>query len=85
LHEGLTAVPGVNLVSDLSFRLEATNTKGEHRYLFSDLPAEAMTAPLRHPSRVEPCDAADAFTEEVMFSGNTHRVLARIRELHSMR
>ncbi len=81
LAGGLSAVPCRNLVTNVGFRDDATNTRTEFRGLFSDVPAVAVESPLRHPSRVERDAEADAFLEDAMFSGNVGRLLGRIRTL----
>lgn len=79
LAGGLSAVPCRNLVTNVGFRDDATNTRTEFRGLFSDVPAVAIESPLRHPVRVERDVEADAFLEDVMFSGNIGRLFERIR------
>ena len=76
---GLTAVPCRNLVTNVGFGEHATNTRVEHRGLFSDVPAVAAESPLRHPARVERDAEADAFLEDILFSGNLDRLFRRIR------
>jgi hypothetical protein len=77
--EGLSAVPRRNLVTNVGFGEHATNTRVEFRGLFSDVPAVAADWPLRHPPRVERDVEADAFLEDVLFSGNLGRLFERIR------
>src|SRR6185436_19123835 len=79
LAGGLTAVPCRNLVSNLGFGEHATNTKTDHRGIFAGVPALAADSPLRHPLRVERDVEADAFLEDVLFSGNLGRLFQRIR------
>jgi hypothetical protein len=81
LAGGLCAVPCRNLVTNVGFRDDATNTRTEFRGLFSDVPAVPIELPLLHPARVERDVEADAFLEDVMFSGNVGRLLGRIRTL----
>ncbi len=76
---GLAAVPCRNLVSNVGFGEHATNTRVEFRGLFSDVPAVAAESPLRHPEQVERDVEADAFLEDVMFSGNLGRLFRRVR------
>jgi hypothetical protein len=47
LQHGLTAIPCVNLVTNIGFGLAATHTQGVNR--FANLPIEAMHFPLTHP------------------------------------
>ena len=81
LAGGLAAVPCRNLVTNRGFGEDSTNTKTEYRGLFSDVPAVAADAPLRHPLRVDRNVEADEFLEDVMFSGNVGRLFQRIRTL----
>jgi hypothetical protein len=79
LAGGLAAVSRRNLVTNVGFGEAATHTKTEYRGLFSDVPAVAAELPLRHPARVERDVEADAFLEDVLFSGNLGRLFQRIR------
>jgi hypothetical protein len=79
LAGGLSVVPSRNLVTNVGFRADATNTHGEYRGIFADVPAVAMEFPLRHPSSLHRDVAADSFVEDVMFSGNVQRLFERIR------
>lgn len=76
---GLSAVPNRNLVTNVGFRADATNTHAEFRGVFADVPAAAMDFTLNHPSLVERDVDADRFTEDVVFSGNVGRLFERIR------
>jgi hypothetical protein len=53
LNAGLSAVPAVNLVSNVGFGPNSTHTR-EPLSWFANLPTRAMAFPLRHPSLVEP-------------------------------
>ena len=79
LADGLSVVPSRNLVTNVGFRDDATNTRAEYRGVFADVPAVEIDFPLRHPASVERDAAADAFVEDVMFSGNVSRLFERIR------
>jgi hypothetical protein len=87
LHEGVTALPTSNLVSNLGFRPDATHTRlpGEYRSPFAALPTEPMAFPLHHPSAVARDRETDRFIEEVVFSGNLRRAFNRLRELRRAR
>lgn len=63
---GLSAVPEVNLVSNIGFGGPATHNRNRGHRLAS-LPAEALPFPLRHPARVERQAQADAFTQQTVF------------------
>lgn len=66
--QGLCAVPGVNLVSNIGFGQEATHTKGlaDGR---SAAPAGAIRLPLVHPPRVMADPAVERTLERRLFSG----------------
>jgi hypothetical protein len=53
LNAGLSAVPAVNLVSNVGFGPNSTHTR-ESLSWFANLPTRAMAFPLCHPSPVEP-------------------------------
>jgi hypothetical protein len=78
-HGGVHAIPNANLVTNIGFREDATHTHPEQRGLRSDLPAEEMAFPLRHPAGLEPNAAADAYTERVLHSGVIAEVFERLR------
>jgi hypothetical protein len=52
LNAGLSAVPAVNLVSNVGFGPNSTHTR-EPLSWFANLPTRAMAFPLRHPSLVK--------------------------------
>jgi hypothetical protein len=79
LHGGLSAVPSRNLVTNVGFRDDATNTRPEHRGPTADVPAVALDFPLRHPPAVERDVAADRVVEELLFGGNVTRLFERLR------
>jgi hypothetical protein len=79
LAGGLAAVPCRNLVTNVGFGEQATNTRTDYAGVFAGVPALAADSPLRHPLRVERDVDADAFLEDVMFSGNLNRLFQRIR------
>jgi hypothetical protein len=66
-QSGLTVLPNVNLVSNVGFMEAATNTTDES-YL-ANIPAEALSFPLRHPSFMIRDAEADAFTQRTLFAG----------------
>jgi hypothetical protein len=76
---GVSAVPRRNLVTNVGFRDDATNTRPEHGGPFADIPAVAVDFPLRHPAEIAPDVAADWDVERLIFSGNVARLFARIR------
>lgn len=81
---GLCAVPTTNLVSNQGFRPDATHTGPEQVGLspFAAMPTAAVGSPLRHPPAVERDEETDRFLEDVVFSGNLRRMLARVRAAH---
>jgi hypothetical protein len=60
MHHGLSVVPSVNLVSNIGFGPDAQHTTDPSNP-YANLPARAMTFPLKHPPFVTPNAAADAF------------------------
>jgi hypothetical protein len=79
LAGALTVVPEVNLVTNVGFRSDATHTRDDDLSPFANLPAREMPFPLRHPREVAPDLDADRFLEDVLFSGNVHRMFERLR------
>lgn len=75
----LTAIPAVNLISNIGFRSDATHTPVPNRY--SAMKVEAINFPLIHPSLMESDAAADAFTGKTMFREYSliHRFVASLR------
>lgn len=81
---GLCAVPSTNLVSNQGFRPDATHTRPEQAGLspFAAMATASVSSPLRHPPAVERDEGTDRFLEDVVFSGNLRRMLARVRSAH---
>jgi hypothetical protein len=77
-HGGLVASPRTNLVSNIGFGPEATHTR-QHQCSYASLLTEPLESPLRHPARIQRDVEADAFTEDIVFSGNLRRMLDRVR------
>jgi cephalosporin hydroxylase/Flp pilus assembly protein TadD len=75
IHQGLSILPNVNLVSNIGFGAEATHTKRVSR--LANMQTEEMIFPLQHPSFVIRDEQADDFTEQTLFSG-TSRSLAQM-------
>ena len=77
MNQGLTALPNVNLVSNIGFNETATHTRKK-----SDV-SEMTTSSLgkiEHPNRVVRHFEADQFSERTIFSGATRGgVLKRLR------
>jgi hypothetical protein len=74
----VSILPQQNLVTNIGFGADATHTNSVSR--FADLPTVPMRFPLRHPSAVQVCAAADDFTASEMFLRSfASRALARAR------
>lgn len=80
-HQRLTILPAVNLVSNIGFGLQATHTKSNHPA--ANLPAKAMTFPLRHPITIQGHAEADASTAQLLFrrSGPLKRALSKLHRI----
>lgn len=60
-HGGLSAMPAVNLISNIGFGPGATHTVSPESKL-ARLPVEPLPAPYLHPALVQPSSFADAWT-----------------------
>lgn len=60
-HGGLSALPAVNLISNIGFGVDATHTVSPESRL-AGLPVESLQGPLRHPAQVQVSSFADAWT-----------------------
>ena len=82
-HRGLTAVPNVNLISNIGFNSHATHTKQEHSPLAA-LPLQSLHGQIRHPLTVSAHVAADSYTYDYCFrkgfSGVVRRSLSAVRD-----
>jgi len=70
MQNGLSILPNVNLVSNIGFSSEGTNTiqkEGSFYNKFSNMPAEAIKIPLRHPTFMVRNYAADSFTQKELY------------------
>jgi hypothetical protein len=79
LNGGLSVIPDVNLVTNAGFRADATHTRNDDLSPFANLPVRPMSFPVSHPSEVVRDVEADAFLEDVLFSGNLARMFERVR------
>jgi hypothetical protein len=79
VHDAVHAIPNVNLVTNIGFREDATNTRAELRGAFNDLPREATRFPLDHPATLDREVEADAYVESIQYSGVIREVFKRIR------
>lgn len=69
---GLTALPNVNLVSNIGFGADATHTKADI-YEVSGMATVAMKFPLRHPPQIHGHREADEFTFNRMFAREVYQ------------
>jgi len=69
-NNGLTALPNVNLVSNIGFRSDGTHTFGESK--FANLPVEGL-GEIRHPSFIVRNRPADQYTFDHNFGGQSMR------------
>lgn len=72
---GLTALPAVNLVTNIGHGPQGTHTTTEDGIL-ANLPTGSLALPLRHPPAVEQHHAADAYTQRLLFEPGLGRKLA---------
>lgn len=82
LRDGLHAIPARNLITNLGFRGDATNTRKACE--FAALPLEALEGTLVR-QRVERSVELDAAYEDAVYSGHLRRALSRVRELTQRR
>ena len=69
LHNGLTALPNVNLVSNIGCRSDATHTREPTP--LANLPVGEI-GPLRHPQAVSRCIEADEYTAQHVYQRRWH-------------
>jgi hypothetical protein len=70
IHNGLSILPNVNLVSNIGFNPEATHTKDSESKV-ANLPMEEMGFPLIHPNFMIRDARADDFTHNLVFKQKT--------------
>jgi hypothetical protein len=76
-HGGLSISPAANMVVNLGFRADATQLATEDR-IFSSLPLEAMSFPLRHPRGMTRNESVEAVFERIYWQKlGWHRHLYR--------
>jgi hypothetical protein len=85
LSDSFTVVPSVNLVSNVGFRADATNTRGDQLSPYANMKTEPMRFPLTHPQRTDRKAEADRLLEETVFSGNVGRMFDRLRATRATR
>jgi hypothetical protein len=76
-RQGLSIVPGANLVSNIGYGAQSTHT--QHVDVYANLPIGPLAFPLRHPGVVVRDAAADAAVEEARFGGVLRRRLQTAR------
>ena len=85
MQNGLGIIPNVNLVSNIGFGYEGTNTINKYSKFtkkFANLPAKSINFPLKHPSFVVRNLEADNFTRKEMFMlSKADRVKLKIKNL----
>lgn len=82
MNAGLNILPESNLVRNVGFGEEATNTRGESGY---SIPAEPLDEPFRHPPSLVRHREADWFTQHRHYQTPiTEKIVRRISGLTSM-
>ena len=74
IQNGLTIIPEVNLISNLGFGSEATNTKAL-KSPHSNIPTEVIQFPLKHPPFILPDKKADEFVQKTLYKESFYSVL----------
>ncbi len=77
----LTILPALNLVTNIGFGPDATNTNSTCR--FDQIPSHEMKFPLNHPTDFIPDKDADDFTGRIMFTkpGLIQRLYSFVRNV----
>lgn len=65
-RRGLCVVPSVNLVRNIGFGPESTNT-GNRDNIFAEMPASALSLPLKHANAISTCAAEDDWVADNVF------------------
>lgn len=69
VNQGFNIVPNVNLVSNIGFGKEATNTQNKpETSLYSAQSTSAIEFPLKHPPTIAYNSQADDFTQKTLFN-----------------
>lgn len=69
LQNGLSILPNVNLITNIGYGADGTNTRQKSR--FAELPVTALTFPLQHPQFVLRDTRADLYTQRNNFDHAT--------------
>ena len=76
MHDGLTCIPGRNLVKNIGFGAGATHTSDPSTWL-AGIPLETVDFPLRHPDGYQRAVAADARADLRVFRISAIRMMLR--------
>ncbi|MBD2309522.1 glycosyltransferase family 2 protein [Chroococcidiopsis sp. FACHB-1243] len=68
-QSGLSITPQVNLVSNIGYELNATNTR-ERNSPYANIPSELLAFPLNHPPFIIQNMEADTFVQKTLFKSN---------------
>lgn len=79
-HNGLTATPRVNLVSNIGFGPDATHTT-DSKSALARMPIRALNFPLDHPLLLAPQQGFDAVVDRTVFGIGQEARLASLRSL----
>jgi hypothetical protein len=74
IQNGLIILPQVNLVTNIGFSEDATNTK-KSRSKLANLPVNSIEFPLEHPNFIISNTQADRFTEKYIYNINIFLVI----------
>jgi predicted outer membrane lipoprotein len=85
LAGAFAVIPAVNLVTNVGFRADATNTRENQLSPYANMATAPMRFPLTHPRRAIRDAVADRFIEETVFSGNVGRMFDRLRATRANR
>ena len=78
LQGGLSILPQVNLVSNIGFTEDATNT-GSEPSIYSNMKVNSIEFPLKHPPFIIPDLSADKFTQDTLFDYHPN-LIKRVRK-----
>jgi hypothetical protein len=79
----LTILSNVNLISNIGHGAGSTHTTDENS-VYSNMPVEAVTFPLKHPPHIIRHRQADDFTEKTLFDFNpvlTKKIRKKVKQL----
>lgn len=80
MHNGLSIIPSVNLVTNIGFGAEGTHCLDQNNIL-ANIPQEKKSFPLKHPHLVERHLGADEFEETTLYSVRETKKLERIKKI----